>query len=74
MSWSSSHSLVDMFQKMRGKKAAAILEQADKEVAVEVLRRMRDKQAGETLSQMNPETAAELAEIISQFPFDAGQE
>ena len=66
--------LVNMFEKMRGKKAAAILEQADKEVAVEVLRRMRDKQAGETLSQMKPDTAAELAEIISQFPFDVSQE
>jgi flagellar motility protein MotE (MotC chaperone) len=66
--------LVKMFEKMRGKKAAAILEQTERDVAVEVLRRMRDKQAGETLSQMKPDTAAELAEIISQFPFETSQE
>ena len=58
-----------MFEKMRGKKAAAILEEADREVAVEVLRRMREKQAGEALSAMAPDVAAELAEIISQFPY-----
>jgi flagellar motility protein MotE (MotC chaperone) len=62
--------LVSMFEKMRGKKAAAILEQADREVAVAVLRRMRNKQAGEAMAAMNPDTAAELAEIISQFPFE----
>ena len=37
--------LVKMFEKMRGKKAAAILEETDREIAVEVLRRMREKQA-----------------------------
>lgn len=62
--------LVSMFEKMRGKKAAAILEQADREVAVAVIRRMRNKQAGEAMAAMNPDTAAELAEIISQFPFE----
>ena len=31
--------IVKMFEKMRGKKAAAILEEADREIAVEVLRR-----------------------------------
>ena len=61
--------LVKMFEKMRGKEAAAILEEADREVAVEVLRRMREKQAGEALSAMTPDVAAELAEIISQFPY-----
>ena len=61
--------LVKMFEKMRGKKAAAILEEADREIAVEVLRRMREKQAGEALSAMKPDVAAELAEIISQFPY-----
>ena len=61
--------LVKMFEKMRGKKAAAILEETEREVAVEVLRRMREKQAGEALSAMTPDVAAELAEIISQFPY-----
>lgn len=65
--------LVKMFEKMRGKKAAAILEQAEQEVAVEVLRRMREKQAGEALAAMNPEVAAQLAQEISQFPFDVAQ-
>ena len=63
--------LVSMFEQMRGKKAAAILEEVDKEVAVEVLRRMREKKAGETLSAMAPDVAAEIAEIISQFPYQA---
>lgn len=61
--------LVKMFEKMRGKKAAAILEETDREIAVAVLRRMREKQAGEALSAMTPDVAAEIAEIISQFPY-----
>ena len=59
--------LVQMFEKMRGKKAAAILEQADKAVAVEVLRRMREKQAGEALSAMTPAYAAGLAKELSDY-------
>ena len=63
--------LVSMFEKMRGKKAAAILEQADQAVAVEVLRRLRSKQAGETLSAMKPDVAADLAAILSEFPYQS---
>ena len=62
--------LVKMFQKMRGKQAAAILEQAEDRVALEVLRRMRDKSAGETLAAMNPKKAAKLTEMIAAFSYN----
>lgn len=61
--------LVQMFEKMRGKKAAAILEQTDQEVVVEVLRRMKKKQAGDALAAMTPAVAAKIAEQISEFPY-----
>ena len=61
--------LVLMFQKMRGKKAAKILETTETDVAVEVLRNMQEKKAGETMSAMSPEKAAELANEISLHPF-----
>ena len=61
--------LVLMFQKMRGKKAAKILETTETDVAVEVLRNMQEKKAGETMSAMSPEKAAELANVISLHPF-----
>ena len=61
--------LVKMFEKMRGKKAAAILEQTDPEVVVEVLRRIKPKQAGDAMSAMTPAFAAKIAEQLSEFPY-----
>lgn len=66
--------LVKMFEKMRGKKAAAILEQTDKEVVVEVLRRIKPKQAGDALAAMTPKFAAEIAEQLSEFPYQPAEE
>ena len=61
--------LVKMFEKMRGKKAAAILEATDQDVVVEVLRRIKPKQAGDAMAAMDPTVAAKLAEKLSEFPY-----
>ena len=60
--------LKEMFSKMRGKKAAAIMEQTDPEVVVEVLKRMDKKKAGEALAAMSPLFASKITEMISDFP------
>ncbi|MBM75994.1 MAG: hypothetical protein CMK59_11390 [Proteobacteria bacterium] len=60
--------LTAMFQKMRGKQAAAILEKADEEVAIAVLREMDQGKAGAALAAMNPKTAATLAQKLTEAP------
>lgn len=58
--------LVKMFESMRPKQAAAILEVTDDEIALEVLERMNQGKAGKTLAAMDPERASELAERIGR--------
>ena len=60
--------LTAMFQKMRGKQAAAILEKADQEVAIAVLREMDQGKAGAALAAMNPLKAAVLAQKLTESP------
>ncbi len=62
--------LTEMFSKMRGKKAAAIMENTDPLVVVEVLKRMDKKRAGEALAAMDPVFASEITEMISDFPLE----
>ena len=57
--------LVKMFEKMRGKQAAAILEETEQEIVVEVLRRMKRKKAGDAMAAMEPAFAAEITEKLS---------
>jgi flagellar motility protein MotE (MotC chaperone) len=59
-------SLVKMFESMRPKQSAAILEVTDEEVALEVLERMNQGKAGKTLAAMEPTIAARLAERIGR--------
>lgn len=56
--------LVKMFEAMREKKAAAILEITEDSVALEVLERMKKDKAGKVLAAMEPTRASELAEAI----------
>jgi flagellar motility protein MotE (MotC chaperone) len=56
--------LVKMFEAMREKKAAAILEITEDTVALEVLERMKKDKAGKILGSMTPDRASELAESI----------
>ena len=58
--------LVKMFESMRPKQAAGILEVTDDEIALEVLERMNQGKAGKTLAAMDPERAATLAERIGR--------
>ena len=60
--------LTAMFQKMRGKQAAAILEKADQEGSIAVLREMDQGKAGAALAAMNPQKAAVLAQKLTESP------
>ena len=62
--------LTAMFSKMRGKKAALIMEETEPKVVVEVLKRMDKKKAGEALAAMSPEYASQITEMISTFPLE----
>ncbi|HCH64507.1 MAG TPA: hypothetical protein DFR83_17000, partial [Deltaproteobacteria bacterium] len=58
--------LVKMFESMRPKQAAAILEVTDDEIALEVLERMNQGKAGKTLAAMDAQRASDLAERIGR--------
>ena len=59
--------LSGMFQKMRDKQAAGILEKIqDPTIAVAVLRRLPNAKAGTIMAAMNKQKAAELAELITR--------
>ena len=57
--------LTGMMEKMRGKQAAAILEQTERKLAVEVLRSMDKSRAGKAMAAMKPEIAAEISELMT---------
>ncbi len=67
-------SLVKMFESMRPKQAAAILQVTDDEIALEVLERMNRAKAGKTLAAMDPERASDLAERIGRAALTAPEE
>jgi flagellar motility protein MotE (MotC chaperone) len=67
-------SLVKMFESMRPKQAAAILEVTDDEIALEVLERMNQGKAGKTLAAMDPKRAASLAERIGRAALNPREE
>ena len=67
-------SLVKMFESMRPKQAAAILEVTDDEIALEVLERMNRGKAGKTLAAMEPKRAAALAERIGRAALSPPEE
>ncbi len=56
--------LVKMFEAMRPKQAAGILEVTEDSVALEVLERMKKDKAGKVLAGMTPDRAAFFAEAI----------
>jgi flagellar motility protein MotE (MotC chaperone) len=60
--------LVRMFEGMKPREAAPILEAAEIEVALEVLQRMNRMKAGKVLAEMDPEKASTLAERYAEGP------
>jgi len=66
--------LVKMFESMRPKQAAAILEVTDDEIALEVLERMNQGKAGKTLAAMDAKRAAGLAERIGRAALSPPEE
>jgi len=60
--------LVKMFESMRAKQAAAVLEEAEVPVALGVLRVMKSQRAGPILAAMTPTHAALLTEKIANQP------
>ena len=61
--------LAGMFQKMRDKQAAAILEQIEESaISVSILRRLPRAKAGTIMAAMNKKKAAELAEMMTKPP------
>jgi flagellar motility protein MotE (MotC chaperone) len=66
--------LVKMFESMRPKQAAAILEVTDDEIALEVLERMNQGKAGKTLAAMDANRAAGLAERIGRAALNPPEE
>ena len=62
--------LVKMFEKMRGKQSAAILQEAEQDIAIEVLRRMGPGKAGAALAGMDKKKAANIAEQMADHPIN----
>lgn len=58
--------LARMYEGMRPKEAASIMEKLERPFAVQVLSEIRDRQAAKILGAMNPATAAELARLFGQ--------
>lgn len=57
--------LTGMMEKMRGKQAAAILEETERKLAVAVLRNMDKSRAGKAMAAMKPDVAAEISELMT---------
>lgn len=60
--------LARIYQAMRPKRAAVVLEQLDMDVQVEVARRMRDRSTGLILANMSPQRAAALTMAMARLP------
>jgi flagellar motility protein MotE (MotC chaperone) len=60
--------LVKAYSEMRPAKAAQLLINMDKEMAVKILSQLKSNQVASILSAMPPEKAATLAEALSGYP------
>jgi hypothetical protein len=58
--------LARMYEGMRPKEAAIVLEKLDRPLAAGVLLEIKDRQAAKILGVMSPGTAAELSRMLSQ--------
>lgn len=59
-------SLVDVYQRMRAKDAAAVFDALDEEVLVDVASRMRQANLAEVMGKMEPARARRLTVLLSQ--------
>ncbi|TPW08275.1 MAG: hypothetical protein FD124_496 [Alphaproteobacteria bacterium] len=59
-------SLVDVYQRMRAKDAAAVFDALDEEVLVDVASRMRQANLAEVMGKMDPVRARRLTVLLSQ--------
>lgn len=64
--------LVKMFESMRGKQAAGVLEKTEPDIALEVLERMKKDQAGKVLAAMDPTIAGQFASVIGEAALTRG--
>jgi len=58
--------LARVYEGMRPKEAASIMEKLERPFAVQILSEIKDRQAAKILGAMNPATAAELARLLGQ--------
>jgi hypothetical protein len=58
--------LARVYEGMRPKEAAAVLEKLDRALAAQVLAEIRDRQTSKILGAMNPAVAAELTRLLGQ--------
>ncbi len=59
--------LLDFYQKMEAKKAAAVFEKLDKDLVVSLFNRMPQKQTTQILSLMNPDRSVEISEYYGRI-------
>ena len=60
--------LARMYEGMRPKEAAAVLEKLDRPLAAQVLMEIRERQAAKILGALRPAAAAELTRLVGQAP------
>jgi flagellar motility protein MotE (MotC chaperone) len=60
--------LVDVYQRMRAKDAAAVFDALDQDVLVEVASRMRQANLAEIMGKMNPARARQLTQWLAAMP------
>lgn len=60
------NSLVDVYQRMRAKDAAAVFDGLDDEVLIEVASRMRQANLAEVMGRMEPERARRLTQMLAE--------
>ncbi len=58
--------LTRMYERMRPKEAASVLEKLERPLAVSVLSEMKEREAAKILGVMNPATAAEMTQLIGR--------
>jgi len=58
--------LARMYEGMRPREAASVLEKLERSLAVRVLSEVRDRQAAKILGAMSPATAAELTQLLDR--------
>jgi flagellar motility protein MotE (MotC chaperone) len=59
--------LVDFYQKMEAKKAAAVFEKLDRDLVVSLFNRFPQKQTTQILALMNPDRSVELSEYYGRI-------